>query len=66
MSAQAATAVKTGTFSTGLMDIQSMDSGGFTAIMDDADPSQTFVFYFAIGDAAVGNPWHYYQMMRQQ
>lgn len=48
------------------MDIQSMDSGGFTAIMDDADPSQTFVFYFAIGDAAVGNPWHYYQMMRQQ
>ena len=37
MSAQAATAVKTGTFSTGLMDIQSMDSGGFTAIMDDAE-----------------------------
>ena len=40
----------------GLMDVQSVDSGsGFTFIMDDADPSQAFVWYFAVGDA--GNQW---------
>jgi len=33
----------------GLMDVQSVDSGGFTLIMDDADPSQAFVGYLAIG-----------------
>ncbi len=38
----------------GLMDIQSVDSGGFTCIMDDADPAQTFVWYLAMGGAAAG------------
>lgn len=33
----------------GLMDLQSLDSGGFTAIMDDADPAQAFVWYLAVG-----------------
>lgn len=36
----------------GLMDIQSFDSDGFTAIMDDADPSQAFVWYVAAGSSA--------------
>jgi hypothetical protein len=36
----------------GLMDISSIDSDGFTAIMDDADPSQNFVWYFAVGASA--------------
>lgn len=38
----------TGTI-TGLMDIKSVDNDGFTAIMDDADPSQAFVWYFTFG-----------------
>ena len=33
----------------GLMDIKSVDSGGFTCIMDDADPAQAFVSYLAFG-----------------
>lgn len=37
----------------GLMDLVSFDSGGFTAVMDDADPTQEFVWYLAIGDSAV-------------
>ncbi len=37
----------------GLMDVQSFDSGGFTCIMDDADPVGAFVLYFAVGPAAV-------------
>lgn len=36
----------------GLMDVQSFDSDGFTAIMDDADPSQAFFWYVAAGSAA--------------
>ncbi len=35
----------------GLMDVQSVDSGGFTLIMDDADPDQFFVWYLAFGSA---------------
>ncbi|MCI0560400.1 MAG: hypothetical protein MN733_18090 [Nitrososphaera sp.] len=38
----------------GLMDIKSIDTDGFTAIMDDADPAQAFVLYAAFGDAAGG------------
>lgn len=37
----------------GLMDLQSMDADGFSAIMDDADPSQAFVWYLAFGPAEV-------------
>ena len=33
----------------GMMDIQSVDSDGFTSIMDDADPSAAFVWYLAFG-----------------
>lgn len=35
----------------GLMDLVSMDSDGFTFVMDDADPAQAFVWYLAMGDA---------------
>lgn len=45
----------------GEMDLKSMDSDGFTCIMDDADPAQAFVWYVAIGDnaaaAATGTGW---------
>jgi hypothetical protein len=35
----------------GLMDVQSFDTNaGFTCIMDDADPSQAFVWYAAVGN----------------
>lgn len=45
----------------GLMDVKSIDSDGFTMIMDDADPAQAFVWYVAFGPAAVaGNPWYAY------
>jgi hypothetical protein len=37
----------------GLMDVKSVDSDGFTMIMDDADPSQAFVWYIAFGPAPV-------------
>lgn len=33
----------------GLMDVQSFDSDGFTTIMDDADPSASFVWFFGVG-----------------
>lgn len=33
----------------GLMDIKSVDSGGFTCIMDDADPTANWVGYLAFG-----------------
>lgn len=36
----------------GLMDIKSVESNGFTNIMDDADPAQSYVAYLAFGDAA--------------
>jgi len=36
----------------GLMDVQSMDSGGVTFIMDDADPSQSFCSVITVGDTA--------------
>lgn len=35
----------------GLCDLVSIDSGGFTAIMDDADGAQNFVWYVASGEA---------------
>jgi hypothetical protein len=38
----------------GLMDVQSVDSDGFTLIMDDADPSQNFVAYLALGEPTAG------------
>lgn len=38
----------------GLMDLTSFDSDGLSAIMDDADPSQAFVWYLALGPAAGG------------
>lgn len=38
----------------GLMDVKSVESGGFTCIMDDADPAQSFVAYLAMGSAAAG------------
>lgn len=37
----------------GLMDVKSIDSDGFTMIMDNADPVQAFVWYVAFGLAAV-------------
>lgn len=36
----------------GIMDVKSVDADGFTCIMDDADPSQSFVFYIAFGNTA--------------
>lgn len=38
----------------GLADVVSMDSDGFTLIMDDADPSTAYAFYFAVGNASTG------------
>jgi hypothetical protein len=38
----------------GLMDVKSVDAGGVTFIMDDADPAQSFVGYLLVGDAPVG------------
>lgn len=35
----------------GLMDLKSVENDGFTCIMDDADPSQSFVWYLAVGSA---------------
>ena len=42
----------------GLMDIKSKDSGGFTCIMDDADPLQSFVGYIAFGNIISPASWH--------
>jgi len=39
----------------GLMDIKSIDATGFTAVMDDTDPSACWVTYLAIGGAAVSS-----------
>lgn len=36
----------------GLMDLVSMDSDGFTVVMDDADPGAAFVWYSAFGSNA--------------
>lgn len=44
--------IKTDSTIDGLMDIKSIDSDGFTTIMDDADPAQAFVWYMAFGPAA--------------
>lgn len=38
----------------GLMDLKSIESNGFTCIMDDADPAQALVGYIAIGATIVG------------
>jgi hypothetical protein len=38
----------------GLMDVKTVDAGGVTFIMDDADPAQSFVGYLLVGDAPVG------------
>jgi hypothetical protein len=38
----------------GLMDVKSIDTDGFTCIMDDADPSGKFVWYLALGVAPAG------------
>jgi hypothetical protein len=35
----------------GLMDVKSIDSDGFTMVMDDADPAAAFVWYVAFGSA---------------
>lgn len=47
----------------GLMDVQSVDSGGFTAIMTDADPTANFVWYLAFGPAAAPLPFNSHAMM---
>jgi hypothetical protein len=38
----------------GVMDLNSITSDGFTTIMDDADPSQAFVWWVAVGNPAGG------------
>lgn len=45
--------IKTDSTIDGLMDIKSVESDGFTTVMDDVDPSQAFVWYLAFGPAAV-------------
>lgn len=40
----------------GLMDVQSVDTDGFTCIMDDADPTLNFVFYLTFGNVTVVPP----------
>lgn len=40
----------------GLGDVQSFDSDGFTLIMDDADPSQAFAWFVAVGNVPAGQP----------
>jgi hypothetical protein len=41
-----------------LLGLQSIDSGGFTAIMDDADSVQSYVTYLAMGNAVItGNQY---------
>lgn len=46
--------IKTDSTIDGLMDVKSIDSDGFTMVMDDADPSAAFVWYVAFGPAAAG------------
>jgi ACT domain-containing protein len=38
----------------GLMDVKSFDSNGITCVMDDADPSASFGWYVAVGNASAG------------
>ena len=38
----------------GLMDVKSVDSDGFTLLMDDADPAQGYIWYLAVGDSGGG------------
>ena len=38
----------------GLMDLQSFDADGITFVMDDADPTNAFVFFIAMGDTPPG------------
>jgi hypothetical protein len=40
----------------GLMDVQSLDSDGFTLIMDDAETAASLITYLAWGDAVVVAP----------
>lgn len=40
----------------GLMDIKSIDASGFTAVMDDTDPSGCWVTYLAIGATPAAGP----------
>jgi len=42
----------------GLMDLKSVESTGFTCVMDDTDPSACWVTYLAIGAAAAGGTTH--------
>jgi hypothetical protein len=39
----------------GLMDLKSLDSDGFTCVMDDTDPDAAFVGYVAFGVASAGD-----------
>lgn len=39
----------------GLMDLKSINTNGFTCVMDDADPSACWVMYLAIGESITGN-----------
>jgi hypothetical protein len=52
----------------GLMDVQSVDSGGATFIMDDADPSGAFFWTLMFGDevtaGGIAPHAHYYRQMR--
>lgn len=43
----------------GLMDVKSVDSDGFTLIMDDADPSQNYFWYVAAGSVPAGSTAYY-------
>jgi hypothetical protein len=46
----------------GLMDLKSIESDGFTCVMDDVDPSAMFAWYVAVGPAPAGGsakPWLY-------
>lgn len=40
----------------GLMDVKSVDSDGFTLLMDDADPAQGYIWYLAVGDSGTPPP----------
>jgi hypothetical protein len=43
----------------GLMDLKSIESDGFTCVMDDADPSAMFVWYVSVGPAPSGGATTY-------
>lgn len=44
--------IKTDSTIDGLMDVKSIDSDGFTMVMDNADPGAAFAWYMAFGPAA--------------